>query len=46
MVAAGLKVTITGEWWVWAFPGAMLFATVVAFNILGDGLRDILDPRT
>ena len=46
MVAAGLKVTVTGEWWVWAFPGAMLFATVVAFNILGDGLRDVLDPRT
>ena len=46
MIAAGLKVTITGEWWVWAFPGAMLFATVVGFNILGDGLRDVLDPRT
>ena len=46
MVSSGLKVTVTGEWWVWAFPGAMLFATVVAFNILGDGLRDVLDPRT
>ena len=46
MIAAGLKVTITGEWWVWTFPGAMLFATVVGFNILGDGLRDVLDPRT
>ena len=46
MIASGLKVTVTGEWWVWAFPGAMLFATVVAFNILGDGLRDVLDPTT
>ena len=46
MIASGLRVTVTGEWWVWAFPGAMLFVTVVAFNILGDGLRDLLDPRT
>ena len=46
MIASGLKVTVTGEWWVWAFPGAMLFVTVVAFNILGDGLRDVLDPTT
>ena len=46
MVASGLRVTITGEWWVWAFPGAMIFVTVVGFNLLGDGLRDVLDPRT
>ena len=46
MIASGLRVTITGEWWVWAFPGAMLFVTVVGFNVFGDGLRDVLDPRT
>ncbi|MDQ3512717.1 MAG: D,D-dipeptide ABC transporter permease, partial [Chloroflexota bacterium] len=28
------------------FPGAFLFATVLAFNLIGDGLRDTLDPRS
>ena len=27
------------------FPGAAIFVTVLAFNFLGDGLRDLLDPR-
>ena len=33
-------------WWYMLFPGAALLLTVLAFNILGDGLRDALDPRT
>ena len=33
-------------WWFWLFPGIMLMLTVLAFNLLGDGLRDALDPRT
>lgn len=33
-------------WWFWLFPGLMLMLTVLAFNLLGDGLRDALDPRT
>lgn len=32
-------------WWTLAFPGAFLLATVLAFNLLGDALRDALDPR-
>jgi hypothetical protein len=28
------------------FPGAAIFVSVLGFNLLGDGLRDILDPRT
>ena len=32
-------------WWVVTFPGAMILVTVLAFNLLGDGLRDALDPR-
>jgi ABC-type dipeptide/oligopeptide/nickel transport system permease subunit len=32
-------------WWYMLFPGAALMLTVLAFNILGDGLRDALDPR-
>jgi len=33
-------------WWVCVFPGAFLFATVLAINLIGDGLRDALDPRS
>ena len=31
-------------WWMSVFPGAAIFVTVLAFNLLGDGLRDVLDP--
>jgi ABC-type dipeptide/oligopeptide/nickel transport system permease subunit len=33
-------------WWFMVFPGAALLITVLAFNLLGDGLRDALSPRT
>jgi peptide/nickel transport system permease protein len=33
-------------WWLMLFPGLFLVATTLAFNLLGDGLRDALDPRT
>jgi peptide/nickel transport system permease protein len=32
-------------WWMSVFPGAAIFVTVLAFNLLGDGLRDFLDPK-
>ena len=31
--------------WMAVWPGAAIFVTVLAFNLLGDGLRDALDPR-
>lgn len=34
------------QWWYMVFPGAALLTTVLAFNLLGDGVRDALDPRT
>lgn len=34
-----------GNWWVVLFPGVAIVATVLAFNVLGDALRDVLDPR-
>jgi len=34
-----------GHWWRGFFPGMMIFATVLAVNYVGDGLRDALDPR-
>ena len=35
----------TGAWWLAVFPGAAIFVTVTAYNLLGDALRDALDPR-
>jgi peptide/nickel transport system permease protein len=34
-----------GQWWLVTFPGVAIVMTAVAFNLLGDGLRDVLDPR-
>jgi peptide/nickel transport system permease protein len=36
----------TVAWWMFLFPGLFLFMTTLAFNLVGDGLRDALDPRT
>jgi dipeptide transport system permease protein len=36
---------ILRAWWVVTFPGLMILITVLAFNLLGDGLRDALDPK-
>jgi ABC-type dipeptide/oligopeptide/nickel transport system permease subunit len=33
-------------WWLMVFPGGMLILTTLAFNLLGDGLRDALDVRS
>jgi peptide/nickel transport system permease protein len=45
MVAEGARFISTGRWWLVAFPGLALMSAVLCFNLLGDGLRDILDPR-
>jgi peptide/nickel transport system permease protein len=37
---------IDTAWWVTLFPGLVLMSVVLAVNLLGDWLRDILDPRT
>ncbi|MGC5051483.1 ABC transporter permease [Micromonospora sp. DT48] len=36
---------VTEAWWLGVFPGAAIFLTVLAFNLVGDALRDVLDPR-
>jgi peptide/nickel transport system permease protein len=36
---------LTGRWWLSFFPGLFLAITVLGFNLLGDGMRDALDPR-
>lgn len=45
MVAEGAGLMISGEWWVALFPGLVLMLAVFCFNLLGDALRDIVDPR-
>ena len=43
MVAAGTQTF--DQWWVSTFPGAAILTLVMAFNFIGDGVRDALDPR-
>ena len=44
MVAEGANYIVSGEWWLTIFPGAALMLAVFCFNLLGDGLRDLVDP--
>ncbi|MDY0745103.1 nickel transporter permease [Paucibacter sp. R3-3] len=44
MIAAG-RAYVLDQWWVAAGPGAAIFVVSLAFNLLGDGLRDALDPK-
>jgi ABC-type dipeptide/oligopeptide/nickel transport system permease subunit len=36
---------LRSAWWVTTFPGLAIMVTVMAINLMGDGLRDVLDPR-
>jgi peptide/nickel transport system permease protein len=45
MVAEGASDIISGQWWTAFFPGVALMLAVFCFNLLGDGLRDLIDPR-
>jgi peptide/nickel transport system permease protein len=44
MVSEG-QTYFTTDWWVATFPGIAILVTAFAFNLLGDGLRDLLDPK-
>ena len=44
MVAEGANYIVSGEWWLAIFPGVALMLAVFCFNLLGDGLRDLVDP--
>ena len=45
MTAEGAGYIVSGEWWIFLFPGLAIMATVLSFNLVGDALRDVLDPR-
>ena len=46
LVSEGQADIIAGWWWTSTFPGLMVFLWALSFNLVGDGLRDVLDPRT
>lgn len=45
MIGLGVPRIITGEWWISFFPGLAIAITVMGFNLIGDGLQDLLDPK-
>jgi peptide/nickel transport system permease protein len=45
MLAEARNFLFSGEWWLSLCPGLAISLTVIGFNLLGDGLRDVLDPR-
>ncbi len=46
LVSEGQAGISAGRWWASTFPGMMVFLWALGFNLFGDGLRDVLDPRT
>lgn len=46
LVSDGQAGISAGKWWASTFPGMMVFLWALAFNLVGDGIRDVLDPRT
>jgi peptide/nickel transport system permease protein len=45
MISDGRGYIISGEWWLTFFPGLAIATSILGFNLLGDALRDVLDPR-
>lgn len=45
ILAQGRSMMMAGNWYISVFPGIAIFLTVLAFNLLGDALRDTLDPK-
>lgn len=45
LIANGFKFLLSGEYWISVFPGLLLLVTIFAINLVGDRLRDVLNPR-
>jgi peptide/nickel transport system permease protein len=45
LIANGYAYMLSGEYWICVFPGIVLVATIVSINLVGDQLRDVLNPR-
>jgi len=46
MIARGQAYVVTGQWWISVFPGVAVLLLTTGFYLLGDGLRDVLDPHS
>jgi peptide/nickel transport system permease protein len=46
MISRGQPQIITGEWWISFFPGLAVLGLTAGFYLLGDGIRDVMDPRS
>ena len=46
IIAEGNAASLVDAWWITTFPGLAIVATVMSLNLVGDGMRDALDPRT
>ena len=45
MLSRSYSYIVGGAWWAATFPGIAILLSVMGLNLLGDGLRDVLDPR-
>jgi len=45
LIANGFQYMLSNEYWISVFPGLALLLTIVAINLVGDRLRDVLNPR-
>jgi len=45
LISNGFEYMLTGKYWISVFPGLALLLTIVSINLVGDQLRDVLNPR-
>ena len=46
LLGNGMSAALNGAWWCVVFPGLLITVTVLSINLVGDGLRDVIDPRS
>jgi len=46
MIASGRQFVLSGQWWIAGFAGAAITILALAFNLIGDVVRDVTDPKT
>jgi peptide/nickel transport system permease protein len=45
LISSGFEVILSGSWWITVIPGLVLIVIVLVMNLLGDWLRDVLNPK-
>lgn len=46
LTRANSSIIMRDYWWLWVFPGALLFLLILSINLIGEGLRDAVDPKS